>query len=128
MSFRTLTMNNSASTLKTLIAINSNIYIHTIYIYLYYMLFSSFIHICNWDRYVVLVTLPYALCIYIYTHELRITYFCCHFRPLLAYKIGHRCRIGTKFCIDSSNPPLWRSWKFQHDRSSQFGCTFSKWQ
>ena len=56
------------------------------------------------------------------------TYFCCNFQTLLACKIGHKCQIGTKFFIQPSNPPLWRSWKFQLDRSSQFGFTFSKWQ
>ena len=29
--------------------------------------------------------------------KIRITYFCCHFRPLSSSKIGHRCQIGTKF-------------------------------
>ena len=29
--------------------------------------------------------------------KVRITYFYCHFRPLLACKIGHRCQIETKF-------------------------------
>ena len=56
------------------------------------------------------------------------TYFHCLFQPLSACKIGHRCQIGTKFCIQPSNSPLWRSWRFQLDQYSQFGCTFSKWQ
>ena len=38
-----------------------------------------------------------------------ITYFCCHFQPILACKIGHRCQIGTKFCIQPSNLTLRRS-------------------
>ena len=41
------------------------------------------------------------------------------FQPLSPCKIGHRCQIRTKSCIQHS--------KFQLDRSSQFGCSFSKW-
>ena len=71
---------------------------------------------------------PVWLYIFKVAIKIRITNFCCHFRPLSAYKISHRCQVRTKFCIDFSNPLLWRSWKFQLDRSSQLGCTFPKCQ
>ena len=49
---------------------------------------------------------PVWLYIFKVATKIRITYFCCHFQPLLAYKIGHRCQIGTKFSEQSSSHPF----------------------